>query len=163
MSNLLNDLFAWAKQALHDHKNIIWVSMEMTGTEMNNSDKSFVSYARANLDYSAGKISSLSSFSAQKVPVYMSDRHPQPQGPYIQISEVPFDPAQTDQMNVEITQSINLIDKSVAYQVTVHSVTWNNTGSFVPIVDEKTGVLYGCMGNSFVVIALGTRTAEKLA
>lgn len=162
MSNILDNLFAWAKQAKQSNKADIWVVMELTGTETNNVDKSFVSYARASLAYNAGPIPSVASFSAHEVPVYLSDRHAKPEGPYIQVDLPPFDPAQIDRMNVEITQNTGLLDKSVAYHVTVHSITWNSSGSFVPTVDEKTGVLYGCMGNSFVVIALGAREAQLM-
>lgn len=160
MSNVLDDLFAWAKQAMQNHKTDIWVVMELTGTETNNADKSFVSYARASLGYHLGPLSSLASFSAQNVPVYLSDRHAKAEGPYIQVDLPPFDPAQTDRMSVEISQNTGALDKLVAYRVTVKSLTWNSSASFVPIVDEKTGVLYGSMGNSFVVIALSARAAQ---
>lgn len=160
MSNVLDNLFAWAKQEMQSNKPDAWVVMEMTGSETNNVDKSFVSYARAPLAYKAGPILGLASFGAHEVPVYLSDRYPKATGPSIQLDLAPFDPAQTDRMNVEITQNISLLDKSVMYHVNVRSLTWNTSASFVPIVDEKTGVLYGSMGNSFVVIALGKREAQ---
>jgi hypothetical protein len=123
--------------------------MEMTGTETNNVDKSFVSYAWASLHYKAGPVPMLASFAANEVPVYFSDRHT--------AHNSPFDPSQTDRMNVEITQTIGLIDKSIVYRVQVQSLTWNTSGSFVPKIDESTGVIYGAMGTDFVTIALGRR------
>jgi hypothetical protein len=164
MANLLDDLFHWAAQ--QPPENGTSVNLAMTGNETRNN---LVSYAEGPLTYTPasntrkGMFLTAASFNATAINQYFSDRRSLLDRSTTAIHPTsPFDPHQTDPLDITISALAGHQDDQPLFQyaITLHSPKYHLTYNLNPNFDPTTGIIYATLGDTFFTFSLCGRRSD---